>query len=108
MRTSPRSSSTGRPGRMREAPRYRRIMPEEILIPLRDATDRRVAAYARVDEAVELGGYRWYRLTPDGPPITFAHPRSAGRPATLAEVILGTVGRDDVTVHYRNGDPLDN
>jgi len=93
---------------MREAPRYRRIMPEEILIPLRDATDRRVAAYARVDEAVELGGYRWYRLTPDGPPITFAHPRSAGRPATLAEVILGTVGRDDVTVHYRNGDPLDN
>jgi hypothetical protein len=83
-------------------------MPEEILIPLRDATDRRVAAYAQIDDDAKLGDYRWYRLTSDGPPITFSHPRSPGRPATLAQVILGTVGRDDVTVRYRNGNPLDN
>ncbi len=81
----------------------------DVLIPLRDAADRRVAGYATIDPRSQwLTRFRWFRLTPDGAPVTFTHPAAGGRPATMAEVVLGIVGQDGVAAEHRSGDPLDN
>jgi hypothetical protein len=80
----------------------------DALVAVSDAGGRRVAAYATIDPASEwLREYRWYRLTPDGAPVTFDHPAAGGRPATMAEVLLDLVGREDLAVRHRNGNPLD-
>jgi AP2 domain len=80
----------------------------DALVAVSDAGGRRVAAYATIDPASEwLREYRWYRLTPDGAPVTFGHPAADGRPATMAEVLLDLVGREEAAVRHRNGDPLD-
>ena len=55
-----------------------------------------------------MRAYSWYRLTPDGEAVTFAHPLSGGRPTTMARVVLGLVDREEVDVRHRNGDILDN
>jgi hypothetical protein len=79
-----------------------------VLVPLRDM-GRRVAAYATVDPRSQwVTRYPWFRLTSDGPPLTFAHPGAGGRPVTMAEVVLEIVGQDGVAAEHRNGDPLDN
>jgi len=78
------------------------------VVPVGDAGGRRVAAYATIDPGSDwIRRYRWYRLTSDGAPVTLAHPSAGGRPATMAEVLLDLVGREDVTVRHRNGNPLD-
>ena len=79
------------------------------LVPVKDAAGRRVAAYARVDPRPDgIRAYSWYRLTADGEALTFSHPLSGARPTTMARVVLGLVGRDEVEVRHRNGDILDN
>jgi hypothetical protein len=79
------------------------------LVAVGDAAGRRVAGYAKVDPSSEwVRDLSWHRLTADGEPLTFAHPRSGGRPTTMARVVLGLVDREDVTVRHRNGDALDN
>ena len=79
------------------------------LVPVSDAAGRRVAAYARIDPRSDgIRGYSWYRLTADGEALTFSHPLSGGRPATMARVVLGLVDREEVDVRHRNGDVLDN
>src|SRR5262245_66302894 len=80
----------------------------DTLVAVSDAGGRRVAAYATIDPASEwVRDYRWYRLTPDGAPVTFTHPAAGGRPATMAEVLLDLVGREGAAVRHRQGDPLD-
>src|SRR5262245_41613917 len=80
----------------------------DTLVAVSDAGGRRVAAYATIDPASEwVRDYRWYRLTPDGAPVTFTHPAAGGRPATMGEVLLDLVGREGAAVRHRNGDPLD-
>lgn len=82
---------------------------DKVLVPIRDAAGRRVAAYARIDPGRDwIRAYPWYRLTGDGEALTFAHPLSGGRPATMAQVILGLVGQRETAVRHRNGDTLDN
>jgi hypothetical protein len=79
------------------------------LVAVSDAAGARVAAYAKIDPGSEwIRTYSWYRLTADGDALTFSHPLSAGRPASMARVILDLVDREDVTVRHRSGDVLDN
>jgi hypothetical protein len=79
------------------------------LVPLRDAGDRRVVGYAAIDASSQwLRRFRWFRLTPDAPPVTFTHPAARGGPVTMAQVLLDIVGQEDVAAEYRSGDPLDN
>lgn len=76
------------------------------MVPLRDATGRRVA-YARIDaEAEWVRDRQWYRLSSDGDVVAFSE-HGVGRVQTLAEAILGVDGGADVVIEYRNGDPLD-
>jgi hypothetical protein len=78
----------------------------EVLVPLKDASDRRVA-YAKIDPESEwIRRYPWYRLTADGDAVTFSD--RDGRPTTMARVILGIEEQEGVAVRYRNGDRLDN
>jgi hypothetical protein len=79
------------------------------MVPVRDAAGQRVVAYARIDPRSEwIRAYSWYRLTAEGEPVTLSHPLDGGRPTGMGRVVLGVVGRDDVTVRHRNGDLLDN
>ncbi len=81
--------------------------PVEVLVPLRDAGDRRVG-YALIDPGSDwITSYRWYRLTPDGPVVTFSDPATNGRPATMAAMVLDLADREDAQVRHRNGNPLD-
>ena len=82
---------------------------DKVLVPIKDAAGRRVAAYARIDAGADwIRAYPWYRLTENSEAVTFAHPLSGGRPATMAQVILGLADRPETAVRHRNGDTLDN